>query len=97
MVAKHDTSLKKVHRNNLQIRVLLKAISLLVGEQKLKCLLQIIMKTKPAIEEDKIYLSQETRNKLRKHKNFKTALMLITRANSLVGNTSMYKFYKITE
>ena len=68
MVNIFDTNLIKVHRTILKIRVLQKAILLLVGEKKLKCLLQYLrIKTKPVIEKDiYIFLKKKENTKILK-------------------------------
>ena len=48
---------------------------------------------KPAIKKEKMHLSQEAREM----RNFKNALLLVTRANSIFADTPMHRFYKLNE
>ena len=75
----------------LKIKVLLRCISLLVGEQNLRNLLEKL--GKPVIKKMKMHMSQKERQK----RDFKNALLLITRANSIFVDTPKHQFYTLNE
>ena len=85
------TNLMRAQKTALKIKVLLRAIFLLVGEQNLRNLLERL--GKPAVKRVKMHLSKKEREK----RDFKNALLLVTRANSIFVDTPKHRFYKLNE
>ena len=84
-------NLMRAQKTALKIKVLLRCITLLVGEQNLRNVLYKL--GKPAIKKVEIHMSK----KVKQERDFKNAYLLITRANSIFVDTPKHQFYTLNE